>query len=93
MSEMATSEARAWGPSAAIEYGSEAYVACTHVRWPNRNPPSMERTSKVTELFISCGGRLHYYLFISAIGEIASAYVTIAASNRVKHMCNGNLHK
>ena len=30
-------------------------------------------------------------LFISAIGEIASAYVTIAVSNRVKHMCNGNL--
>ena len=35
----------------------------------------------------------YYYLFIGAIGEIASAYVTIAASNRVKHMCNGNLHK
>ena len=29
-------------------------------------------------------------LFISAIGEIAPAYVAIAASNRVKHMCNVN---
>ena len=30
MSEMATSEARAWGPSVAIEYGSKTYVACTY---------------------------------------------------------------
>ena len=32
------------------------------------------------------------FLF-SAIGEIASAYVAIAASNRAKHMCNGHLHR
>ena len=31
-------------------------------------------------------------LFIRAIGEIASAYVTIAVSNRVKRMRNGNLN-
>ena len=43
--------------------------------------------------------RIVYYLvrspalvFISAIGEIASAYVTIAVSNRVKRMRNGNLN-
>ena len=30
-------------------------------------------------------------LFISAIGEIASAYVAIAVSNRVKRMRNGDL--
>ena len=30
-------------------------------------------------------------LYISAIGEIASAYVAIAASSRVKHMRNGDL--
>ena len=30
-------------------------------------------------------------IYLLVIGEIASAYVTIAASNRVKHMCNGNL--
>ena len=36
---------------------------------------------------------IYYLSFISAIGESASAYdtVTIAVSNRVKHMCNGNL--
>ena len=56
-------------------------------------PPQCNWTSKVTELFINCWDRLHYYLFICAIGEIASAYVTIAASNRVSHMCNGNLYK
>ena len=32
-------------------------------------------------------------LFISAIGEIAWAYVAIAVSNRAKHMCNGNLQQ
>ena len=31
-------------------------------------------------------------LFISAIGEIVLAYVAIAASNCVNHMCNGNLY-
>ena len=31
-------------------------------------------------------------VFISAIGEIASAYVIIAVSNRVKRMRNGNLN-
>ena len=43
--------------------------------------------------------RIVYYLvrspalvFISAVGEIASAYVTIAVSNRVKRMRNGNLN-
>jgi hypothetical protein len=30
------------------------------------------------------------YLFISAFGEIASAYVTIAVSTRVKRMRNVN---
>ena len=41
----------------------------------------------------SCGaqGPGWHYLFISAIGEIASAYVIIAVSNRVKRMRNGNL--
>jgi len=31
-------------------------------------------------------------LFISAIGEIASAYVAITVSNRMKRMHNGNLN-
>jgi len=31
-------------------------------------------------------------VFISAVGEIAPAYVIIAVSNRVKRMRNGNLN-
>jgi len=65
---------------------------CTYVKSKlNPSPLLMQWTSNYY--------RIVYYLvrspalvFISAIGEIASAYVTIAVSNRVKRMRNGNLN-
>ena len=57
-----------------------------------RTPPLDEiGLAIITEMFIISEIACIIYLFISAIGEIASAYVIIAVSNRVKRMRNGNL--
>ena len=55
-----------------------------------RTPPPLNAIglAGVTELFNS-----EIAPFIVVIAEIASAYVAIAASNRVKRMHNGNLTK
>ena len=57
-------------------------------------PPPLDSIglAKITEMFIISEIACIVYLFISAIGEIASAYVTITVSNRVKRMRNGNLN-
>ena len=93
MSERATSEARAWGPSVAMNMEANpqwhVHMCTSKLKTPTLNAIGL---ANITEMFIISKIACIIYLFVSAIGEIASAYVAIAVRNCVRRMRNGNLN-